>query len=231
MKKFSATLMLFSIFLSGTVWAGNGFLDNSFMLKKQELKGVSMRNASHRLAEDGWAFGEGKIVLSLGYGAGSGGLLKAVLKAYEDSAGYNFTSFGPIHFRGELGLSEKVGIVLSVNYNSWRANWTHTGSGLAATVYQDELKRTVTSILGRFNFHFGTTEKLDAYWGIGAGYRMPKYTFTSTEPGYDFTVPGISHFGLETTLGVRYYLMPGFGLYGELGLAQSLVQGGIVVAF
>ncbi len=231
MKKAITSIFVLCIFLfANSISANNGFLGDKTVLKKHSLKKSGFLNSSNRFAEESKAFGEGKLALSLGYGAFSGGILKVLLKNYEDEAGYNFTSLGPIHFRGEYGLSDKVGLALSVNHNSWQANWTHMDSTLT-NVYQDEFKRSVTSILARLNFHFSVSDKVDPYWGIGAGYRLVDYSFTSTDAGYDVSVSSPFVMGFETTLGIRYYIMEGFGLYGEIGLAQSFVQGGIAVIF
>ena len=207
----------FSLFVS-TLWAGNDFLYNNSSNKKHKSK-------------DAKVFDEGKYAASIGYGAGSGGFLKAILKSYQDSAGYHFSSFGPIHFRAEYGLSDKVGFALSVNYNSWKAGWTHRSLSGGSAIYHDEYKRSVVSILARINAHFGGTAKLDPYVGIGAGYRVVTRSFTSDELGYSLSFGNPAHLGFEATLGVRYYIAEGVGLYAEMGLAQSLFQGGLAVAF
>lgn len=173
------------------------------------------------------AFGEGKLVLTGGYGYG-GGLVKLLLKTYEDENAYSFSGFGPVHFRGEFGLSDNIGLVLSVNHNSWKATWTHTDGVL---IYYDEFKRSVISFLGRINVHFAVNESLDPYWGIGAGYRSANYSFTSTDPGYDTSIESPLNLGFETTFGLRYYLAENFGLYVEMGLAQSIIQGGLALKF
>lgn len=189
-----------------------------------------MQNSAAKKDEGGaGAFGEGKMAISVGYGF-SGGLARTLLRTYEDEVGYSFSSFGPVHFRGEYGLSDNVGLVLSINHNSWKATWTHMNSN-TTTIYQDEFKHSVTSILARINIHFGVTERLDPYWGIGAGYRIPVNDFTSTDIGYDTSFNSPFKVGFETTLGTRYYFTEGFGIYGELGLCQSIIQGGLVVSF
>lgn len=231
----TATLLMASVAFAGVRSFGAGTKSSGYFTgyKKNFLSAPSY-DLFHRSttlftkkAEGGDAFGEGKLVLTAGYGYG-GGLWKLLLNTYEDELGYSFSGFGPVHFRGEFGLSDNIGIALSVNHNSWKATWTHTDGTF---IYYDEFKRSVISFLGRINVHFAVTESVDPYWGIGAGYRSATYSFTSTDPGYDTSVSSPLNLGFETTFGLRYYFAENFGLYAELGLAQSIVQGGLSLKF
>ena len=70
----------------------------------------------------------------------------------------------------------------------------------------------------------------DPYWGIGAGYKTGKWTFDSNDPDFGKTafktpIP----FGFETTVGLRYYFTDMIGFYAELGIAKSVIQGGIAI--
>lgn len=232
MKKIILTVISFFVLVSvSTLRAGNDGLSDGLLLRKKSSKNRLFLGLPNRTDGGEQSFGNGKIALSLGYGAASGGFLKVLLKTYEDEAGYNFTSFGPIHFRGELGISDNVGLVCSINHNSWKASWTHLDSSISSPVYYDEVKRSVISVLARLNFHFGVSERVDPYFGVGAGYRAVDFSYTSTDPTYDWSFSNPFHLGFETTVGVRYYLTDGIGLYGEIGLAQALLQGGLVVSF
>ena len=232
MKQIVTIFFLAGIFLfTAPVQAGNDLLGNNYFNQNLKLKKCPSLNSKNIFSQESKSFGEGKMAISVGYGAMSGGFLKVLLKTYEDEAGYNFTSFGPIHFRGEYGLSDGVGLVVSVNHNSWQASWTHMDSSLTSPIYHDEVKRSVTSILARLNFHFGVTEKIDPYFGVGAGYRIVDFSFNSTDVNYGFSFKSPFHAGFETTVGVRCYLTKSIGVYGEIGLAQSLLQGGLVASF
>jgi len=232
MKKI--TLLFFAgIMFSSSVMAADGMKTRNKRNKNNFLsapggKLFSTFGLSGKTFQEGNAFAEGNIILTFGYGYG-GGLVKALLKEYEDESNYSFSGLGPLHFRGEMALSDNIGLALSVNYNSWKATWSHTDG---VNTYYDEFKRSVFSILGRINVHFAITESLDPYWGIGAGYRSPVYSFTSTDPAYDTNVTsGLINIGFETTFGLRYYFSDNFGIYTELGLSQSIVQGGLALKF
>ena len=181
-------------------------------------------------AQDG-AFGEGKIAISVGYGFPNLG--KSLMKVYEDEVGYDAYGLGPAHFKFEYGLSDKIGFGLTVNYVDFGAEFTHEGLDpitWAITTYQDKIGFSSISFLARMNIHFGTTEKLDPYWGVGAGYRTGTWKFESTEPGYSLgTYKTVIPFGFETTVGMRYYVVDPIALYIELGIAKSLLQAGITI--
>lgn len=195
---------------------GNYFVRGSKDIKKEN--------------EGGDSFVKGKMIFSAGYGFPNLG--KAIMTALiAEGENVKATGLGPLHFKGEYALSDGVGIGASVNYVSFGATWnSYDGSGNIP--YSNDFSRSSLSVLARINFHFGTTESLDPYFGVGAGYRQATWKFTTNDPDNldDVSAPGFSPFGFETTIGLRYYFTPVFGLYTELGFAKSAIQGGIVIA-
>jgi outer membrane protein W len=190
----------------------------------------------------GDAFGEGKIVISAGYGFPNLG--KSLLKAYQNEADYSVGGIGPLHGKFEYGLSDKIGIGVSFNYVSFSASWKHTETnntydangnvtGTTTATYSDKIAVNTMSALLRLNVHFATTDKLDPYWGIGAGYRTRNYKYETNDPtnNSDITLKGAIPFGFETTFGVRYFFTDNIGAYAELGIGKSLLQGGLAVKF
>ncbi|MFL5754024.1 MAG: hypothetical protein ACJ76F_11500 [Bacteroidia bacterium] len=182
------------------------------------------------------AYGEGKIIISAGYGVPNLG--KNVLKVFKsntDYFDYGVTGIGPLHFKAEYGITDKISGGLSFNYVSCSASWKRNEDYSSGKItYTDKMIYQGLAINGRINLHFATTDKLDAYWGIGAGYGSAVFKFTSDDPDFkneQLKLPNISHMGFETTFGVRYYFTPNIGMYGEFGYAKSLVQGGLVVKF
>lgn len=189
----------------------------------------------------GDAFGEGASVVSAGYGFPNLG--KSVLKAFESEANYKVGGIGPMHLKYEYGLSDKVGIGLSLNYVSFSATWTESytesqydsnGNYIGEQTVTYDYKTAVSSIsaLVRMNVHFATTDKLDPYWGIGVGYRTYSWKFTSTDPYWvDSGLKSAIPVGFESTVGMRYYFTDNIGAYLEFGAAKSLMQGGIAAKF
>jgi len=180
------------------------------------------------------SFEKGTVAISAGYGYPNWG--KVIFKAVEDQLGVTgLTAFGlgPLHFRLEYGLSDQVGFVLSVNYVSFGEEYKGDYfDGTTTATYEYKTTFTSMSFLGRINVHFATTDKLDPYWGIGVGYRTASWKFESNQPGYiSDASKALFPVGFETTLGLRYYFTPNIGMYVEMGIAKSLVQGGLAVNF
>lgn len=204
---------------------------NDFVLNKKlftpELKVTTKKGKQSD------AFSEGIIVVTAGYGFPNLG--KSVLKAYQGYGGYKVSGVGPLSFKGEYGLSDKIGFGVSINYVSFAASWIENGTdslGNSTIPYTYKFSRTSVSVLARLNIHFATSEKLDPYWGVGAGYRTGGYKFTSNDPSYtgSVTFPTIP-VGFETTIGVRYYFTDNIGGYVEMGMAKALIQAGLSFKF
>lgn len=211
-------LILPVLLLCGVVsFAGNG-------------EGTTLNSPLYSGSSGAW--GEGKIAISIGYGFPNLG--KTFFKIYENEANYKATGAGPIHFRGEYGLTDKIGFGLSVNYISYGAEWTGEDYDINNNLvtYKYDFSYSSISIMPRMNLHFGTSEKVDPYWGIAAGYNIKNYSFTSTDPDFiETNTPGLFPIGFETTIGLRYYFTPNIGAYAEFGLAKSIIQGGLAIAF
>ena len=78
------------------------------------------------------------------------------------------------------------------------------------------------------NYHFVSNDNLDVYFGVGAGYRGGKTTYTSVpnDPDFSFDTKIAIPVGMETTLGMRYFFTENIGAYTEIGLGKSLIQFG-----
>ena len=232
-KTITSVLLSFSILSVSALWANTDLNGKSLLLKKRNLHKSNILDSKRlsNVSDKGdKAFGEGKIVVSLGYGAPNLG--KALMVALiDDGTNIKATGIGPIHFRGEIGISNGVGMGISVNYVSFGAKWNTYDNTTGVIPYSNEFSRTSLSVLARFNFHFGTTEKLDPYVGIAAGYKQATWKFTTTDPALvNEQAPGFTPIGFETTIGLRYYIAPGLGIYSEMGIAKSVIQAGIVAA-
>ena len=237
MKKitlFTISLLSVSVLFAGTgISAGNSLnAKNDFLSGKNNFTTYAKKQKKIGGKSDN-AFQEGKIVITAGYGFPNWG--KSLLNAFNTYDDYKVSGFGPLHFRGEYGLSDKIGLGLSINYVSFAASWIdNTTIGVNGNIIPYSYKVTVTSLsaLARMNIHFATSEKLDPFWGIGVGYRTGGYHFTSNDPDVSAQKIGnIIPVGFETTIGLRYYFTDNIGAYVEMGLAKSLIQAGLAVAF
>lgn len=177
------------------------------------------------------SFEKGKVIITGGYGFGN--LTKALFKTYQDEAGYKATSLGPIFGKVEYAVSDKIGIGVNVAHIGVNVSYqteTSDGEGGSRTV-TEKFKWNNTSVLARLNLHFAKSEKLDAYWGAGLGYRFGSWKWESETTDNSESFPFVNPFGFETTIGVRYYFIPNLGVYAEAGIAKAPIQFGVSAAF
>ena len=201
---------------------------NSVVLNSNSLLNPDLQITKKR-DRGGDAFAQGAIVISAGYGFPNLGkaVMTSLINSGSGSTDIKATGIGPLHFKGEYGLSDKIGFGVSVNYISFGAKWT-SYDATGAIPFSNSFNRTSLSVLARLNIHFATSGKLDPYWGIGAGYRSATYTFTTNDPNNaSHSAPALSPVGFETTIGLRYYITPLLGLYTEIGIAKSVIQVGL----
>jgi outer membrane protein W len=179
------------------------------------------------------AFEINKSYVSLGYGFGN--FTQSFVKAAVSNTDTKFSSLGPLFAKYEYAISENVGIGLNTSYMNANASATSTYTDVNSNIvsYKQNVKFSTWSALGRLNFHFGKQEKVDPYFGFGAGYRSAEWTYTSSDPNApkNEKLKNISHFGFETTLGCRFLVANNFGFYTEVGLAKALFQIGLTGKF
>jgi opacity protein-like surface antigen len=173
---------------------------------------------------DGSTFERGRSTLSIGYGVVSLDLGKALTKGFIGigSTTQATTSLGPLYAKYEYAVNTNWGLGIDAMYSDYKITYKD---------YNDDtyfLKSNTLSLLVRANYHFDSASKFDPYIGFGLGYRTR--TYEENDPGLTI---GDSEFplGLNLTLGTRYYFTPNFGVYTEIGLAKSLLQGGLSLSF
>ena len=170
----------------------------------------------------GQAFEQGTKVISVGYGFGN--LNRALFKTYEDMGDYKYSGVGPIFAKFEYGVSDKIGFGLNIAHIG--ANVTY-GTGTEKT----EIDWKNTSALLRMNIHFSKSDKLDAYWGTGLGYRFGSWKFSYEGGNGNEEIPNVLPLGFETTIGVRYFFVEHVGIYAEAGIAKAPIQFGLNAKF
>jgi len=173
------------------------------------------------------AFTEGSNNVSIGYGGVT--FLGAISRNFDSYADVNYSGLGPIYFKYERGVSENIGLGISFAYAT--NEWVYKYESFDET-YTETTSRSTYSILARFNYHIGDSDKFDPYIGFGVGYRDAKWTSKSsgsTSSGVE--LKSLMPFGMEITMGARYFFTDNIGLYAEVGAAKSVVQGGLALKF
>jgi hypothetical protein len=174
-----------------------------------------------------------KITLTVGYGLDN--LTKTLFKPYYSFNAFTYKAFGPLHFKAEYGISEKIGIGLSVNYISGMATWEETfDPSISETIVPGKWDYYSFSILPRMNYYFKSSNKFDFYLGVGIGYRKVSWVFSSPYPSCttspkSLTSFSFAPFGFEAIYGLRYFITNNIGFYSEIGFAKAIIQGGLII--
>lgn len=150
---------------------------------------------------------------------------------FEDLPDYSTTGIGPLLFNLEFGINERGAIGVEFGYVSldmfFNDDLLDSLGNITTYVYQ--ISNSSISILLRYIYHFGRSEKLDQYLTFGGGYRKSNSILITDAPYFEYSyeykqVP----FCITYTYGVRYYFTDYLAAYGEIGIAKALLQAGIV---
>lgn len=185
----------------------------------------------------GQAFDKGRVVISAGYGVPNLIILPfRVVYKIADYTNVSFSGFGPLLFKAEYGLSQKIGLGLTGGYSTMSVGYTYKDWDIYQNQkidYHAKLTWSSPSVGARFNFHFATEEKLDPYFGFGLGWTGHKFRYSDDSPWSDhYPSPGFGGLYFTMGIGLRYYFTDNIGFYTELGWDKtSLLQAGIVAKF
>ncbi len=176
---------------------------------------------------DAQVFQEGSNALYVGYGFGT--FLSGLSSNFDQFGDVKYKGMGPIYFKYEHGVSDRIGMGVNVAYATNQWDYTYRSD---SSTYKQTTKRSTYSILARFNYHFGNSDKFDPYLGMGLGYRNAKWTVEDNGPDNSgVELKSLMPFGMELTIGARYLVSPNFGFYAEVGAAKSVAQVGVSALF
>ena len=186
-------------------------------------------------------FDENSSTVSIGYGFISpyknNFKLPSIFSAFTDLK-TKFSATGPIGLTYEWGVAKHISVGVQVNYSKVKNTITQKdGIDVNKDLIVKQDLEQVFALL-RANYHFATTDKLDPYVGFGVGYGSYKLENSSNDPeakASDFDILAVkkpNSLKIAGQLGVKYYINPKFGFFGEVGnLAASYVQVGITTKF
>jgi hypothetical protein len=137
-------------------------------------------------------------------------------------------TMGPVGGSFAFMVSDHIGVGLDVNFTDVSVDWNSvdsSGVGYSYTVGASTLR-----VMPRFDFHFSGSDVFDAYFGVGAGYRSRTYYVESTDPNYDYDIPGALPSALRLAVGGTYFLSDNIGLNMEFGLGGGgLIRTGLSI--
>jgi opacity protein-like surface antigen len=161
-------------------------------------------------------FHNNRQTISLGHGIGN--IWKSFLEKGVNIENYKIKSTGPINLQYEYEVFKNFRVGAIVSYSQIKGSYNNSGF-----VFSDQL--TIFTALARVNYHCIKHKKLDPYLGGGIGYVYSKYQNNLNTKSTN--VPG--EFGYSAQLGINYFILKNFGLFGEAGyVGGSFFQLGVV---
>jgi len=185
---------------------------------------VAAQKNDSKNAVPGTSYSSGAKIISLGIGFPNLHRIR-----YETPAGYTHlktTGFGPVYARFEYAAFDKVGLVASLSYSTF--HYAYYGYS-PSVIHYDDANTATFSLSGNYHFtRWITNPHLDTYAGVGLSVDYQRQVFGNIPPYKSPETKAYLHPVLRA--GARYYLDPGFGLFGEAGYdGLSVVQLGFSV--
>ena len=175
-------------------------------------------------------------------GVGYPNLPTYVFKVMENKEpGYVYSYYPAVHLKYERGLSNKLtfGAGLSGAYTGIKYTYFRdepiAADQTQKVMYTERVKGFDIMLNLRLNYYWRNTNRFLMYSGIGVGYHYNGLDYTTNDRSIK-PVPGESlvkfndmlPVGYEVTIfGLKYLLNDDIGLYGEVGIGQTLVNAGV----
>ena len=183
------------------------------------------------------AFQDGTNLISLGFGLPPGQNISQNVDPYKSYTDYKFYNYGTVVLKYEHGFHKYFGCGLNLEYSNNSVNYQYNDAINSSLIYQRKININIFGAYVRMNGHFPIGEHLDLYGGFGLGYLYTinkvndTNTSATTSTSTQKNSSKVLDFDYQATLGVRYMIKPGFGLFGEIGHATTVCQLGFVFKF
>jgi outer membrane protein W len=147
---------------------------------------------------------------------------------------------GPVGLRAEYFITDHLAFGAEISYATTSIQWQERGTiklnDTTAIPYNYSFKLTAPRIrmLGKFNFHFGTSEHFDWYAGLGIGYNNTRIRLITDAPyirDYDILSLYFLPLSLRVNFGGNYYFTKNVGIGFEVGLGGPLAAVALTAKF
>lgn len=177
------------------------------------------------------SFADGTNLIYLGFGLPAGEGIQQQFNSYRNYTDYKFNNYGTVVAKYEHGLHKYFGMGLNTEYSAASVSYKYDDSN--SLRYQVNINSNVFGIYARMNGHYPVSDKFDLYAGTGLGYlyTINKYTDTNPNNSNEQHNSHVLNFDYQLSLGARFMVKQGFGLFVEAGRATTTFQLGIVLKF
>jgi hypothetical protein len=173
------------------------------------------------------SFQKNTIIASFGIGSKNNAKTHFIKYATNpDYKNYKSSGVGVLHAKLEIGVGKRDGLSLSINHAQGQATFEEI---LIFDPFNYVAKHRTTKFNLRYNFHLikKSNVKIDPYFGCGIGYGIVQTKIIASNPTFSTFKDNPLPIGAEMTLGMRYFMARSLGIYGEIGVAKSVLQIGI----
>jgi hypothetical protein len=186
---------------------------------------------------------KGNVIIDGYYGFPN--LYKTLYKALFNEANKNgdlgtnvkVIGIGPVGGNAQYLIEDKIGLLLDVNYMDFGVRWedNFTGNNTNKSYFYDIKVSLIRAMVGG-EYHFGASEKLDAFAGAKIGVTIGGVKFKTDDPAFTITNYAFGSYkrgvGVASRLyaGIRYFPIKPIGLFLEGGImGGGIVRGGISI--
>lgn len=180
------------------------------------------------------AFEDGTNLVYLGFGLPPGQNVTQQYDPYKNFFDYRFYNYGTVVLKYEHGFHKYFGCGLNLEYSNSSANYKYADVVNSNNLFQRKISSNIIGMYVRMNGHLPIGKSFDIYGGFGLGYLYTLNKYTDTNPNAvnnSQQNSNVFNFNFQATLGLRYMIKPGFGLFGEIGYATTLCQLGFAFKF
>jgi opacity protein-like surface antigen len=179
------------------------------------------------------AFEDNANLIYLGFGLPPGRTIAEDIPNKDIYTNYHLNNYGTGILRYEHGLNKYFGVGLNLEYSAASVNYKYDPNQLQNPRYTYTHNISLIGGYIRLNGHFPVGDKFDLYGGVGLGYtdKIDKATDTNPNNANTNNQSAILNFDWQVTLGARYMVKKGFGMFAEFGYATTNAQIGIVFRF
>lgn len=183
------------------------------------------------------AFDDGKNILSVGFGFLPTSNITGTLTQYQSYQDYNYKNYGTGVLKFEHGLNKYFGVGFCFEYSSAFITYqtpVKNFLGKLDSTYTTATNNQVMGFFLRLNGHYPIGDHLDIFAGVDLGYQYTVNSSNQTGQAANSTTNyrAVSFLFIpQFTIGARYMIKDHFGLFGEVGWAETTFQMGVTFGF
>jgi hypothetical protein len=172
------------------------------------------------------------------YGAIFKSLVESAAKSNNNNNGgitnVSGSGSGFIGGKYEYLLTDIFGIGVDFNYSTYTVKFqelTTDNNGTPVIYHYSYTTPAIRAMVG-FNFHFVHAANIDVYGAVKTGYYNRTTSFTSDQPGYNFTFTSLIPVAFRLETGMRYFFTPNVGVHANIGIGGGpIAVGGVSLKF